>query len=364
MKIVQVCNDFSVKGGLERVVSTLLNYWSINRDVELLILSKKKSMAYHLNEQIGIKSYDSLFLDDSHLIKRYLNYFWSLIRFIFDLSNRGRGVIYIANGPWAALIMIIGRFFAFNKNSKIVVCDHNNPASFGKITNFLRGFFYFYSDGFIVLNKEQVINYEKFGKKVFLIRNPIENNRRKKEFFSGNKVIAIGRLCHQKGFDRLIEAWRLVVKNKKDAKLLIIGEGEEFDCLNNAINKFNLSKSIKITSFKKDLTSYYLRGDIYVMTSRNEGLPMVLLEAQNIGLPIVSFDCDYGPREIITCGVDGYLVRDGDLQAMAEKIVFLLNNIDVLKEFSKNAIENSKKFLVDEVGNDWECVFRFLKVGL
>lgn len=361
MKIIQVCSSFSTKGGLERVIATLLNHWCIERDVALLILSHKIGMAYHLNEKIQIKKYGSFFLNDRFFLKRYLNYFFAFLKFIFDLENWGRGNVYIANGPWAAIILIFSKFILGRKRYKVVVCDHNNPNSFGRITNFFRNYLYHKADCFVVLNKEQIKDYSLFNRPVFLIRNPIEKPLLKKEAFNGLKVLAVGRLNQQKGFDRLINVWNLVVKNKKNARLLIVGEGEDLELLNQMIIDLNLLEVIKIVPFQNELSSYYLDSDLYVMTSRNEGLPMVLLEAQSFGLPIVAFDCNYGPREIVNNNIDGYLVEDGNIEVMAEKIISLLESDDRLTEFSLNSIKNSENFQIEKVNKDWIKLFEFIK---
>ena len=109
------------------------------------------------------------------------------------------------------------------------------------------------------------------------------------------KVIAVGRFNHQKGFERLIDAWAMVVREMPDWVLHIVGDGELRTELQQQIDCLNLSAHVILGRAEKDMISVYKDASILAMSSYYEGLPMVLLEAQAVGLPIVSFDCKCGP---------------------------------------------------------------------
>ncbi|MWP35844.1 glycosyltransferase, partial [Escherichia coli] len=121
-------------------------------------------------------------------------------------------------------------------------------------------------------------------------------------------VLAVGRLTHQKGFDLLLQAW--ADANTHDWRLKIIGDGEELNHLNSLITELNISNA-EIIPFQKDIQRHYSSAGIFVLSSRFEGLGMVLLEALSSGLACISFDCPAGPKSIISSD-NGVLVPTGD----------------------------------------------------
>lgn len=124
-----------------------------------------------------------------------------------------------------------------------------------------------------------------------------------------HRVIAIGRLTYQKGFDRLIDAWTIVNRRHPDWKLDIFGEGIRREALNKQIRNNGLEKSVTIHPFTKNIAQEYLNSSIFALSSNYEGFVLVLLEAMGCGLPCVAFDCPNGPAETIRNGEDGFLVE-------------------------------------------------------
>src|SRR4051794_416100 len=130
-------------------------------------------------------------------------------------------------------------------------------------------------------------------------------------------VVAAGRLTRQKGFDRLLPAWALAAERHPGWQLEIFGAGPHEQRLQRQIERLGIGASARLRGFSAHLEEEFARASLYVMSSRTEGFPMVLLEAMSVGLPVASFDCPTGPRDIITPGVDGYVVPDGDTLALA-----------------------------------------------
>lgn len=172
-------------------------------------------------------------------------------------------------------------------------------------------------------------------------------------------VIAVGRLTYQKGFDRLIEAWSKV---KSDCQLKIYGDGELKEQLNAKIKALHLEERISIENPTRNIQRVYLDAALLVMTSLYEGLPMVMIEAQSCGLPVVSFDFPCGPRDVINNGVDGYIIPDGDVECMAAKITELMNNDSLRLEMGKNAKTNSLRFDEDYIMRQWCELFSDSKI--
>lgn len=167
-------------------------------------------------------------------------------------------------------------------------------------------------------------------------------------------ILSVGHLRHVKGFDLLIEAWAKVCIINTDWTLCIVGSGEDEEKLKRLANELGVSSRVSFISVVKDVEPYYRISSFYCLSSRFEGLPMVLLEAQAFGLPIVSFDCEVGPSEIVEDGINGWLVPPQDIESLEKA---LLNAIYISKEdyesFSKNSIDNSKLFAVNNIINKW-----------
>lgn len=174
------------------------------------------------------------------------------------------------------------------------------------------------------------------------------------------KVIAVGSLLLVKGFDMLLEAWRKICDSHPDWQLEITGEGVEEPYLRQQMQ--SLSR-VQILPRTTDIASRYMSGEIYAMTSRYEGFGLVLLEAMSCGLAPVAFDCDFGPREIITDGHDGFMVPLGDIDMLAERLSYLMDHEDERRRISANAIEKSKHYLPQEIMPRFRQLYESLVEG-
>ncbi len=175
------------------------------------------------------------------------------------------------------------------------------------------------------------------------------------------RVIAVGRYDFQKGFDDLIQIWRLVHQEVPEYKLDIFGKGpleEEYKTL---IQELGLQNTVFLRAPVKDIASEYLKSACVVMSSRYEGLPMALLEGQVCGLPMVSYTCKCGPKDIISDGVNGFLIPEGDKELFASRVVQVLKDEDLRKEMGKNAKAMSDRFSEAEVMQKWLNLFNRLK---
>lgn len=163
------------------------------------------------------------------------------------------------------------------------------------------------------------------------------------------KVIAIGRYTYQKGFERLIEAWNILSPGFPGWKLDIIGNGEERDKLQDLIHAYHLDGQVTLVSPTKSIDKVYLDASVLVMSSRYEGLPMVLLEAQAFGLPIVSFACKCGPKDIVANGETGFLVEENDIEGLARQLVKVMKDKNLRKQMGRKAKEASLRYAEDAV---------------
>lgn len=179
---------------------------------------------------------------------------------------------------------------------------------------------------------------------------------------SQKRVIVVGRLDYQKGFDRLIQAWSIVTKNTNlaDWTLDIFGQGEWHDKLVDMIESYGLQKSVHVKEPVKDIMSEYVNSSLLVMTSNYEGFPMVMIEAMSCGLPVVSFDFKCGPKDIIEDGVNGLIAENGNVKELAEKLVRVMSDDSLRKSMSKNAVNIINRYSEETVMGMWVNLFKKL----
>jgi len=172
-----------------------------------------------------------------------------------------------------------------------------------------------------------------------------------------NNVIAVGRYDYQKRFDDLIEIWRTVNASKPDWKLNIFGKGPEKENLQKLINDYDLRDSVFLKDPVQDIGNQYLNSSMIVMTSRYEGLPMALLEGQAAGLPLISYACKCGPRDIIREGINGFLLEEGDKNAVANRLLSLMEDESLRDRLGEKSFELSKNFSEEVVMKKWIQLF-------
>ena len=177
---------------------------------------------------------------------------------------------------------------------------------------------------------------------------------------NAKKVIAIGRYTYQKGFERLIEAWRMISPQFPEWKLDIIGDGEERETLQCLIYHYGLEKTITLFKPMKEIAQAYCGASLLVLTSRYEGLPMVLLEAQTFGLPIVAFQCKCGPKDIVEEGKTGFLVEEGNIREFAQKMALVMSDEELRKQMGRNAQTASLRYKEDSIMEKWMKLFDVL----
>jgi glycosyltransferase involved in cell wall biosynthesis len=174
-------------------------------------------------------------------------------------------------------------------------------------------------------------------------------------------VLALGRLSPEKDFATMMELFDSFCKINADWNLRIRGDGPLGEELRKQVLRCKLSDRIEILPPTKDVESEYLRASIVLLTSKNEGLPMVLIEAQSYGIPVISFDCETGPAEIIQDGITGYLIDLNQKQEFVTRLLELTSNIVLRKEMGKQAKINSERFSEDSIVKEWLNLFQELK---
>lgn len=212
---------------------------------------------------------------------------------------------------------------------------------------------------FIVLTDEDRLYWGKC-ENIDVIPNATVPVTDKLAFLDNKEAIALGRLSYQKGYDRLIDAWDIVCKKAPLWKLKIYGSGELYESLEQQIERLNLNNHVSICSPVSNVESVYLNSSLLVLSSRYEGLPMVLLEAMVCGLPVVAYTCKCGPRDVITNGIDGILIEEGNVEKLAEGILSVILDDEKRKKMGINAVKKANLYSEDIVMAKWISLFNRL----
>ena len=211
-------------------------------------------------------------------------------------------------------------------------------------------------DRFVVLSYEDKKQWRELSN-VSVIYNPIYDFPDNYSDCSSKKVIAAGRFASQKGFDMLIDSWKIVNKRHPDWRLTIYGSGSGKQ-LRKQIVKNGIEGSCTLHDAVININEKFTESSIFAFSSRFEGFGMVITEAMACGIPPVAFACPCGPKDIITDGVNGLLVKPESVKEMAEKICYLIENEDIRKEMGKLARERARDFKIDVIANEWDKLFR------
>lgn len=178
---------------------------------------------------------------------------------------------------------------------------------------------------------------------------------------SARRVISIGRYAYEKGNDLLLQAWALVEKQCPDWTLDVYGMGER-EPYKRQMNALGIDESrCRLHGSLTDVKEEYLSSSVFALPSRFEGFGLVIIEAMACGLPVVAFDCENGPRSIITTGENGFLVRPFDVQQFAERLVGLMQDEDSRRKLGRQARQTSTKYAIEGVARQWQQLFDNLK---
>lgn len=215
-------------------------------------------------------------------------------------------------------------------------------------------------DKFVVLTQEDKTYWGNYPN-IEVIYNAATFTPSKTARLENKRVLSVGRLTFQKGYDMLLEAWAKVYALHPDWKLTIVGDGEEYDALRQQIGRLGLTDTVELKAPTSQIQEEYLSSSIYVLSSRYEGLPMVLLEAMRCGLPAVAFACKCGPRDVISHQEDGLLVKEGDITGLANAICQLIEQPLLRKQMGLAAVSKvQEKFQPEPIMRQWQQLFMSL----
>lgn len=377
MKIVYCLPQLFHPGGIERIVSIKANYLVevYGYDVTIVVANQKKQVPFFkLHEKIKIidlnLDYDiTLSLP---ILKRFIER-----RKLHKLHKQKLSNILFNLHP-DITISTFTQESAFLPNikdgsKKILESHFCRGYKILMVNSLKQKFFYFLRcwqeeniiipkyDQFVVLTDEDKNLWKNKINNVISIPNILSfRNVEKYADLKSKTAIAVGRLDSQKGFDTLINMWAEIVKQCKDWKLNIFGQGEDEDYLNQLICKLNLKGSVFINRPDKNIQQRYLESSLLLMTSNYEGWGLVLTEAMQCGLPVVAFACKCGPKDIINNGVDGFCIPYKNKNLFVNHAIQLMNDEKLRFTMGYNARNNIQRYSIDNVMPKWHDLFNKL----
>lgn len=244
------------------------------------------------------------------------------------------------------------------RRCKVIGAERTNPRVVKKLYRAVVRLFLHGCDGFVFQTEGAKACYPKWLQKRGTVIGNIAPRCRKREWTAKDgmersiaecadmehAVCSVGRLHKAKDFDTLLRAFQLVARQDGQAALYIYGDGPLKEDLQNLACRLGIAGRVFFMGFSRNMMAEFDRYEIFAFSSRAEGMPNALLEAMSAGLACVSSDCEFGPSELITGGVNGYLVPPGDFQAMAQRLAMLLQNQELRREMGRRAQAVSERF--------------------
>lgn len=377
-KIVYCTPALYSAGGVERIVSFKASYFAdhLGYDVTVIVTEGKgRSSFFPLSDQVKVVNLELgfeelwkasffkkvfLYLQKQWKFRRMLTAELMRIRPDFTISMLRREINFITD---------------IHDGSKKIGELHVNRANYRNFeandTNFLKKAFskiWMRSlvgklkklDRLVVLTEKNKAAWPELSN-VVVIPDPLPFQSPGSADLYAKRVITIGRYAYQKGYDMLLRAWAEVAKQYPDWQLVIYGMGDQAPCRQLMTDLGIDPQRCLLNGAVNDVCQEYLNSSVFVLSSRFEGLGLVLVEAMSCGVPVVSFDCQTGPDEIIADGYDGFLVPANDTHALAQKLMSLMGDESLRRRISDNARQSSHKYDAEKITAQWAMLFSQLK---
>ena len=355
--IVFFIQNYSRHAGSERVTSLIANEL-VNQgyDISILSICGDNTSFYKIDSRVKLYT-----LIDKEEVSNKKSFFSIMHKLKLFYKVHKVDLVIDVFAALSIYTILLKKKFGF----KNITWEHFNYTVNTGMNRIGRKMAVRFSDQIITLTNTDKEYYEADNKirgKIDYIYNPspyqdVTLDKERKKW-----IISVGRLTYQKGFDRLIKVWKLI-EDKCDWQMLIFGDGEDKESLQKQIDDSGLQR-IKLMGAVKNIDEYYKQASIYLSTARFEGLPMTMIEAQSFGVPIISFDYDTGPKEIVSDKIDGIIIPRKDEDEMinecAETLQEVINDSNRLEKFSIETLKQSNRFKIEEISKKWHDVIKSL----
>ena len=378
LKLVYLTPALYMAGGVERVLTLKANYFAEHYDYDITVIlteGKDKSFFYPLSSKIKVVNLDINFeeLWTCSFIKKIFVYLRkqrrfrkmveaelmrirpditiSLLRreinFINDIKDGSRkiGELHVNRANYRnfeaddanCVKRIFAKFWMRNLVSKLKKLD-----------------------SFVVLTNEDRQAWPELLN-VSVISDPLSFVPTHVSMMAEKRVMAVGRYVYQKGFDLLLQAWSIAEKTHPDWQLAVFGDGDRTQYQKQMRELGIDSNRCHLNGPTSNIQQEYVNSSLFVFSSRFEGFGMVLIEAMACGLPVVSFACPCGPRDIVKNGEDGILVENGNVEAMADALARLMGDDTLRRSMSQSGIMNVRRFNIEQIADCWRTLFESVK---
>jgi len=373
MKKMVFFNSTMQMGGPARVINLWSNYF-VNNDCDIEVVSnidvplfydfdnKIKYSILGINkfkQQCKVKTFFKILKffnnrkDEVHIYNKalYIPYLYLLKK--FRLIDKSIKLVYFAHGGSSDFITMYDnlRNYWIAETFDNIIALHDDYDSFDKYSvkkSFKRKLF-----DFIIEDQ-----WEKIKSKIIYIPNPVAFYSNESATLMQKNILAVGRLDKIKGFDLLIKSWKLICEDFKEWNLNIVGSGEEEMHLKKLCEELEI-KNIELIPQQSNIQKYYMNSSIYIMSSREEGLAMVLLEAMECGLPIVAFD-NVSAKFLVKHDKNGLICRIGDIETLAKNIKLLIENNDLREKYGKGSKKFAKQYHIENIAQKWKPILGWL----
>lgn len=374
LKIVYVTPALYMAGGVERVLTLKANYFVEHYGYDITIVlteGKDKPVFYPLSNKIKIINLDINFeeLWTCSFVKKIFVYLKKQRRYKKLLTVE---LMHLRPDITVSLLRREINFINDIKDGSRKIGEmHINRDNYRNYNTedasiFQRIFAKFWSDGLVsklkrldklvVLTENDKESWIELDN-VEVIPDPLSLDPMVKSLLTAKRIVAVARYSHEKGIDLLLQAWAKVENVVDDWRLDVYGDGDR-SAYEQLLSNLQISRSrCQLHARTNDVEKEYLDSGLFVLSSRFEGFGMVIIEAMACGLPVVAFDCPWGPRNIITDGEDGLLVENGNVEAMAAALSKMMENERLRRSMATAGVRNVQRFKIDYIAEQWKSLF-------
>ena len=374
MKIIYITDQIYLHGGAEKILIQKLNYWVEWYGYDVLLITseqKGKDPFFKLNDKVQRLDLDVNYEEGvSYLHPKNLKKLPSHISKLKSaIKEFNPDAIFLISLGFIRYILpfISGKHAIYNEYHTSYYGFQLKYDQLSFIHRMKKQLSYLLIDlvesqytKIVFLNDAEYNHYKR--KNAVIIPNFFDEIKVLPTVEKKNQLISLGRLCYQKGYDLLIDVWEIVDREKMGYTMEVYGNGEDHQMLADKIVAKNLGHSLHLNPATNDINQKLTESQFYVMSSRFETFPMVILEALSNGLPVASFDCPTGPASMLVQNEDGVMVENGNISALADAILSLMKNPSRVAEMGRNGAENVKRFNPKQVMEQWNQLIKVNKL--
>lgn len=374
LKLVYITPALYMAGGVERVLTLKANYFAEHFGYDITIIlteGKGKPLFYPLSDKIKVVNLNIGFeeLWTCSFAKKIFVYLKKQRKYKKALTHE---LMHIRPDITISLLRREINFINDIKDGSRKIGElHINRANYRNFetndSNFIKNLFakfWMYSlvsklkhlDQFVVLTEEDKKAWAELPN-ICVISDPLSFCPTQRSSLSIKRVIAVGRYVYQKGFDQLLQAWATIERQYPEWQLVVFGDGNRTP-YEQQMKELGIDDNrCHLYGPTTDIQQEYVNSSIFVFSSRFEGFGMVLVEAMACGLPVVSFDCPCGPKDIVKDGEDGILVENGNIELLATSLSKMMRDEALRQAMSQAALKNVQRFRIEQIAEQWRKIF-------